>query len=278
MTIVWFEGRLRDAEEPLVGALDHGITVGDGVFETMLVLDGRAFALTRHLARLARSATGLGLLPPDEDKIRDGVSAVLAVAPPETGRLRVTVTGGPGPLGSGRDGLAQTVLVAAGPATVARASRAARVSWVRNERSAVAGLKTTSYAENVVALRLARAVGAGEAVLANTAGELCEGTGSNVFVGHDGVLVTPPLSSGCLAGVTRALLLEAMAAAGQPAVEAALPVGALAGAAEAFLVSTGRHVQPISHVDGVALPAAPGPLTERAARIWARAYADAVDP
>ena len=207
------------------------------------------------------------------------VDAVSSAWGTSGGRLRITVTSGAGPMGSERGDAAPTLIVSATSMTVQRDPTAVVVvPFTRNENGALTGLKTTSYAENVVALRLARAVGAGEAVLANTAGELCEGTGSNVFVGRDGVLVTPPLSSGCLAGVTRALLLEAMAAAGQPAVEAALPVGALAGATEAFLVSTGRHVQPISHVDGVALPAAPGPLTERAARIWDRAYSDAVDP
>ena len=82
------------------------------------------------------------------------------------------------------------------------------VPWVRNERSAVAGLKTTSYAENVVALAYAKERGAIEAVFANTRGELCEGTGSNVFVVRDGVVWTPPLDSGCLAGITRALAVE----------------------------------------------------------------------
>lgn len=280
MTIVWFEGRLRDAEEPLVGALDHGITVGDGVFETMLVLDGRAFALTRHLARLARSATGLGLLPPDEDKIRDGVSAVLAVAPPETGRLRVTVTGGPGPLGSGRDGLAQTVLVAAGPATVARASRAARVSWVRNERSAVAGLKTTSYAENVVALAAAAEYGADEALLANTRGELCEGTGSNIVVERDDELLTPPLDSGCLAGITRELLLEWGAAAGLPVREATLPFEVLddvvQGRAHAALTSSTRNVSLLAALDGQDVSA--GELCLAAQELFARKQTEDLDP
>ena len=81
------------------------------------------------------------------------------------------------------------------------------VPWRRNQHGALTGVKTTSYAENVVALAAARAAGVGEALLANTAGELCEGTGTNVFCVLDGVPCTPPLSSGCLAGVTRALVL-----------------------------------------------------------------------
>ena len=97
------------------------------------------------------------------------------------------------------------------------------VPWVRNERSATAGLKTTSYAENVVALRYAHERNASEAILANTVGELCEGTGSNVFVGVGGKLVTPPLESGCLAGITRELVIEWLG----DVVERPLPIHAL---------------------------------------------------
>ena len=121
--------------------------------------------------------------------------------------------------------------------------------WPRNERSALAGVKSTSYAENVVALEWARQRGAGEALLANTAGNLCEGTGSNVFALLGGRLVTPPLSSGCLAGVVRSLLVE-----GGLASEEDIPVRALADVEEAFLTSSTREVQPIDRLDGRPLP------------------------
>ncbi|MDQ3148169.1 MAG: aminotransferase class IV, partial [Actinomycetota bacterium] len=145
--------------------------------------------------------------------------------------------------------------------------------WARNERSAVAGLKTTSYAENVVALAWAQARGADEAVLANTGGSLCEGTGTNVFVAVGGRLVTPPLASGCLAGVTRALVLERSAAE-----EADLPLDALAGAEEAFLTSSTREVQPVATVDGQPLRRCPGPLTAAAQEAFRDLLATDLDP
>ena len=222
-TLIWADGRMREPLEPIATGVDHGLTVGDGVFETCAVYDGRAFALSRHLRRLARSALGLGLDAPDEDAVRAGVAAVLAAAGPDVGRLRITLTAGPGPLGSNRaeSGTSrQTVLVLAGPVARMDVSRVIRVPWVRNERSAVAGLKTTSYAENVVAVADAYRQGADEALLANTVGELCEGTGSNVLVERDGELVTPALTSGCLAGITRELLLEWAVEAGLPVREA----------------------------------------------------------
>src|SRR5205823_13248206 len=102
--------------------------------------------------------------------------------------------------------------------------------------------------------------GAEEAVFANLAGRLCEGTGTNVFVGTGGRMVTPPLSAGCLAGVTRQLLLELGVSE-----EEELPLTVLAEADEAFLTSSTRDVQPIGSVDGTPLSATPGPLTKAAA-------------
>ena len=146
------------------------------------------------------------------------------------------------------------------------------VPWPRNERGAIAGLKTVSYAENVVALAHARAHGAGEAIFANLGGRLCEGTGTNVFVGARGRLLTPPLSSGCLAGVTRELLLESGVAE-----EEDLAASALAAGDEAFLTSSTREVHPIRAVAGRPLPACPGPLTRRAMDAFAAVLASGTE-
>ncbi len=97
---VWVGGqRVDDAS---ISPLDHGYLVGDGVFETLKTIDGTPFALTRHLARLRRSAAGLDLLVPDDATIRAAIDAVLAGAAVGPGRLRITVSSGAGPLGSGR--------------------------------------------------------------------------------------------------------------------------------------------------------------------------------
>lgn len=283
--VIWSDGALREPTDPLVTGVDHGLTVGDGVFETCAVYEGQAFALTRHLRRLRRSALGLGLGEPDLDEVRAAVEKVLAVAG-DAGRLRITLTGGPGPLGSHRfepEEQRQTLVVLAGAATRAQVSRVVRVPWVRNERSAVAGLKTTSYAENVVALAEAYRQGADEAVLANTVGELCEGTGSNVFVERGGELVTPPLSSGCLAGITRELLLEWGAADGFPVREAdprelAFDVLDEVVAGEAHLLLSGsiRNIAPTVRVDAVDVAA--GPLSLAAQRLFQEHVGRDLDP
>jgi branched-chain amino acid aminotransferase len=270
----WVDGRLLDdPSAPAIPVTDHGVTVGDGVFEAVKVVDGQPFALTRHLRRLATSAAGLGLPEVDEDEVRRGVAAVLAAEHLPLGRLRITYTGGDAPLGSGRgDSRPRLVVVAAELRPAARTTSVVTVPWTRNERGALAGLKTTSYAENVVALAYATERGATEAVFPNTAGRLCEGTGSNVFYVVDGELRTPTLASGCLAGISRALLLEWYGGR-----EVDEPIEVLATADEIFLVSTTRDVQAVSRCDGRQL-AAPGPVTAACQKVWAEQEAEQPDP
>jgi branched-chain amino acid aminotransferase len=254
---------LEDPTGPAVAVSDHGLTVGDGVFEAIKAVNGQPFALTQHLERLARSAGGLGLPAPDLDHVRSAVGEVLRGTEEPLSRIRITFTAGPAPLGSGRgDGEPTLVVVAAPLPEAAESSRLATVPWPRNERGALAGLKTTSYGENVVMLAYANERGAQEAVMANLAGNLCEGTGSNVFYVVDGELRTPTLESGCLAGVTRALVLEWYGAR-----EVDEPIEVAQGGSEVFLASTTRDVQPASAWDDVELPV-PGPVTKAVQEAW----------
>ncbi len=262
----WINGELLpDASSPAVSVTDHGLTVGDGVFEAIKVVGGLPFALDLHLARLQRSAAGLGLEGVDDGVVRRGVAAVLEGGDLPLGRVRITVTGGPAPMGSGRGDAAPTIVVVADAMQPWPESTAvATVPWPRNERGALAGLKTTSYAENVVALAAAQKVGASEAIFENLAGHLCEGTGSNVFYVVDGELRTPTLASGCLAGVTRALILEWYGGR-----EVDEPIAVIERASEVFLASTTRDVQAVARWDERELPA-PGPVTAEAAALWRR--------
>jgi branched-chain amino acid aminotransferase len=270
---VWLNGRLLDdPAAPALPVSDHGWTVGDGVFEAVKVVDGHPFALTRHLERLQRSADGLGLPKPDLDVVRLGVAAVLAEEHHALGRLRITFTGGVAPLGSGRGGGEPTLAVVADTLQpAAPEAEVVVVPWPRNERGVLAGVKTTSYAENVVALAHARERGASEAIFHNMAGHLCEGTGSNVFYVVDGELRTPSLASGCLAGVSRGLMLEWYGGR-----EVDEPVEVLETADEVFLMSTTRDVQPVTRVDGRVLSV--GPVTEKCRQVWREREPQDVDP
>ena len=270
------EGGLVDAGEAHVSVLDHGFTVADGVFETLKVAGGEAFALRRHLDRLARSAAALGLPAPDEHQIRHAVDETVTANAPligHLGRLRITYTAGVAALGSDRGEAGPTLVVAVSAMTPWPESAAVvTVPWPRNERSPLAGVKSTSYAENVLALAHAHEHGAGEALMADTQGRLCEGTGSNVFVVLDGQLITPSLATGCLPGITRELVLE-----WTDAVEVDAPLSDLPNASEVFITSSTRDVQPVHRVDGVAY-AAPGPITAAVREEFERRSSQDVDP
>lgn len=272
--LVWINGEIVTSESASISVFDHGLLVGDGIFETFRVADGAPFALTRHMQRLAASAAAIGIDLPPEAELRAAIRELIEASGLRQARLRLTVTSGTGPLGSSRGDDGPTAILAMSPHSEWPTTASVAVApWPRNERGALAGVKSTSYAENALALARAHEVGAGEAVFANTAGNLCEGTGSNVFVGIDGQLTTPPLSAGCLAGVTRALLLEVT-----DAVEKDIPIDALATADEAFITSSTRDVHPVSDVDGVLLASCPGPLTTAAAAAFAELAARDSDP
>ena len=288
-SVLWAGGRLRDPGEPVVAGTDPGYATGLGLFETCAVVGGRAFALTRHLARLAASSGALGLPAVADDAVREAVAAVLAASGPEVGRLRITVSPGApgpgGPAGPGAPGPATgpALVVTAGPAPVRGPAHVVRSAWVRNERSPLAGHKSTSYGADVLALAAATRAGGDEALLANTRGALCEGATSNVLVERGGELLTPALSSGCLPGVTRALVLEWAAEAGLPVREAAadeLPWSvvedARAGAAGLALTGSLRGVVGVEAVEGA--PVAVGPLTTEVARLFRARAAEDLEP
>lgn len=274
----WLDGTLLESpEQPALSVLDHGLVVGDGVFETIAVEDGEPFALTRHLDRLVRSAQGLGIGTPDLALLRDGIAATMEGQELPFGRVRVTVTSGPGPLGSPRGDAGLTHVVVTEPAQrPPSVSAIVTVPWPRNERGALAGLKTTSYAENARMVEAARAAGASEAVMPNTVGQLCEGTGSNIMYVLEGRLVTPTLASGCLAGITRALAIEWLSEE-LDVLERDAPIEVLREAEEVVLVGTTRNIQAVERVDDRTLPA-PGPITRRAQEIWDRRQAETSDP
>jgi branched-chain amino acid aminotransferase len=275
---VWVNGEQVDPAAPSITALDHGVTVGDGVFETCRVVNGVPFALRRHARRLERSMAGLGLPAPDHDFIDAGIKSVLAGEPIAFGRLRYSVTGGAGPLGSDRDSSPLTYIVtAASQPLSAPTGKLVVVPWTRNERGATAGLKTTSYAENVVALAYAKERGGVEALFANSVGKVCEGTGTNIFVVVDGEILTPDLASGPLAGITRELVMEWCRQEGLAVRDEPLPMSILEQADEVFITSSTKDVMGVAAIDDQLFPA-PGPVTARVVEIFARMSSQHIDP
>ncbi len=272
--VVWVDGRLyADGREARVGATDHGLVVGDGVFEALKVSPAGPFAVRRHLDRLERSAAAMGLPAPDRTAIRAGIDAVLDGRRFAHGKVRITYTGGDGPLGSQAAYGTPTLVVAAAPTALPAASTdVVTAPWRRNEHGALTGVKSTSYGENVRGLAYALAHDCGETIFTNTAGHVCEGTGTNVFCVFGDEIVTPPLSAGPLAGITRELLLEWV-----PVVERDLTPEEARSADEVFLTSSLRDVQRVERWDGQAFAGLGARSADVAAVFAERSGAD-LDP
>lgn len=268
---VWLNGSIVDPDQARVRVDDHGLVVGDGAFSTLKVIRGEPFAITRHLQRLYRNLDALAIPRPDEQVLRGAAREAIAASGLDDARLRLTVTGGSGSLGSGAPAGPASIIAIVSALSAPAPPTAITVPWTRNEHGALAGLKTTSYAENVRMLRAAHDAGAGEALMANTAGELCEGTGTNVFLVMGGEVLTPPLSAGCLDGISRQLVMENFAVT-----ERELPFELLFEADEVFLTSSMRHVQGLTRIDDRELNV--GPRTEHVAKIFADLVDTTLDP
>lgn len=274
--LVYLDGRLVPASEARVSVFDRGFLYGDGVFETVRAYGGRFFMADAHHARLVRSAGYAGIaLPFDAAGFRRILQETLGDR--RDALVRVTVTRGegppvPDPAGSGPP----TVLAVARPAPEPDFERGIALAtgpWV------VAGgeAKTLSHLGSVVALAEARRRGADEAVRLNPAGEVAEGSVSNLFGVWAGTLVTPPLDAGILAGVTRGVVLERARRAGLDVAERPIRPAALGRADELFVTSTGWEVMPVTKLDGAPVGGGkPGPVTIRLAEWFRHAVEEAI--
>ena len=279
---VSIDGVLVPAGQARVPVLDRGFLYGDSVYEVVRTYGLEPFEVGAHLARLVASASRIGLeLPWDarrlEAEIRRVVQASRGEDPPEPDAapwnrgertIRVVVTRGSGEMGLD-PALATAPLVVVlvlpllGPA--ASAYREGVAAWpVGARRGGDPAAKTGEHLFHVLSVREAARHQAHEALLVDGQGCVTEGASSNVFAVEGGVLVTPPLQVGILAGVTRALVIDIARAAQVPVREEPLPLPALLRADEAFLTSTARELLPLTRVgEGTVGSGAPGPVTRR---------------
>jgi len=259
---VWLNGALRPAAETKVDALSQGFLQGAGVYDALLLLRGRPVAFEKHLRRLTDGAQRLQLPPPDAAAIRAAITALADAHRLSEARVRITLGSGPSPTVQPGPKAGHITLITLAPLTPAKSSAALTLTpFRRNEHSPLAGIKYTSCAENLLAQRAALAAGFDEALFLNTAGDICEGAFSNVFVVAGSHVITPALNSGCLPGVTREVVMELCAASGISAAETRLTAASLKGAEEIFLTSSIRGIQPAHRLDARQIPA-PGPLTQ----------------
>ena len=271
MKQLWCNGQWLDAGDSPVSPTDRGLTLGLGLFETLLVLDGAPVFAERHLARLRGGCTRLGWVPELPD-LRRIMREIIHRNDLTTGRarIRLAITGGSGPLDDLTLGADHRVwMTATRTAVPAPATTANLAPWVRNERSPLAGLKCASYAENLLALEHAARLGFGETLFLNTAGRLCEAATSNIFIVANGGLRTPAPASGCLPGITREVVLELAELAGIPCQECDLSTSDLHAADEVFLTSSMRGLVEVSRFEQRSFP--PGQVTNTLREAWTAA-------
>jgi len=268
--IAWLNGRLV-GEGDAVGLdiHDRGLLLGDGLFETLLLVDGRPVLLEEHLERLLASAAALGFDLPDGfvPGLDEGLEAVFEAVADDgaawgrTASLRITLTRGPGPRGLVPPTTVQpTLLLQAAPADpdAGALARAAIIDVPRiDPLDPLAGHKTTSALRWVLARRAARKRGADVALLHTTGGDVAEADAANLFVVIADAVMTPPLSRGVLPGTTRAWAIATLRAAHRVVIERPVEAAELLSAGEVFLTSSLLGVRSLGAIDGATLPGHP---------------------
>lgn len=268
---VSIDGRVGSPEDVTLKVTDNGFVFGDSAYETLRTYGGRPFELDRHLARLRRSIALLGFeLPISDDEIKARIDACLSFAGNDESYLRVIVSRGVGDMSYRFERIPEPTvamyvkpLEANNEALYEKGAAATIVSIRRNPVEALnPAIKASNLLNNALATREAYARGAFEAILLNTRGEVAEGAGSNVFIVKASRLLTPPLSCGLLAGITRELVLEIAPAIGVPFEERVLSADDLKNADELFITSTLKELLPMVTLDGAPIGSgAPGPVT-----------------
>lgn len=258
---VSLNGELVDAAVARIDPTDRGLTLGDGLFETIALRKSKARRLPAHFARLRLSATALGIpLAYDDAALDTLVTGLIAANSLVDAVLRITLTRGPGARGIALPlNPRSTLLMTAAPAPPAPEPAHVIIATVtrRNELSPLSRFKTLNYLDNVLARDEATQGGADDAFLLNTQGRVAESTVANVFLLVNGGLITPPVSEGALPGVARADVIKLTHAEERP-----VTVEILAKASEIFL-SNALGVRPVVAIDGTPVgDGEPGLITQ----------------
>jgi len=271
MTRIWCNGQWIDPLDFTIAPTDRGLMHGLGLFETILAVEGRPVFVGQHMERFARGCERLGW-PVETTDLAAVMIDLLQHNHLGTGRarIRLALTAGSGVMGDPSPGGDRLLWMTASAAAEPPPTASVNVSpFTRNERSPLAGLKCASYAENHLALDHARRLGYEETLFFNNSGHLCEAATSNVFLVTGGTLRTPSLDSGCLPGITRAVVIGLAARLGIPCMETRLSSDDLRASDGIFLTSSTRGVMGVSRLDDRKLP--PCETTTMLRKAWDQA-------
>ncbi len=260
--ICWIDGKLMPASQATVSVFDHGLLYGDGIFEGIRFYHGTPFRLDAHLKRLEDSARAIGLiLPMTHEAMSEATNQTVAAFHEPDGYIRLVVTRGIGPLGINPDNCSHPTLfiIADRLQMISDEKReaGAKLVFASTRRLPPDGLdpriKSLNYLNHILARMEANHAGADEALLLNASGHVAEGTADNIFIVHDGALITPPVTDGALAGITRAAVIEVAREQGIEVREASMAPYDLYTADECFLTGTGAELIPVASIDGRAM-------------------------
>ena len=271
---VYIDGKFYPKSEAKISVYDHGLLYGDGVFEGIRAYNGIVFHLKEHIDRLYRSAHPIFLeIPLTKAELTEALLETLRKNNLKDAYIRLVVTRGVGDLGlDPRRCPKPTVIIITEPTLVLHSPEKLEkgistvITWVRRNSvdAATHELKSLNYLNSILGKIEANNSGVDEAICLDKAGFVCEGVGENIFIVRDGKLLTPPLSSGALDGITRAFVIELAEKMGIEVIERNITPNELFTADEAFFTGTAAEVAPIHDVNGRVIGAGKqGPVTKR---------------
>ena len=283
--LVYMDGKFYPKSEAKISVYDHGLLYGDGVFEGIRAYNGIVFHLKEHIDRLYRSAHPIFLkIPLTKSQLTEAVLKTLKKNNLTNAYIRLVVTRGVGDLGlDPRKCPKATIIIITEPMLQLNSPEAlangitTTITWVKRNPvdAATHEIKSLNYLNSILGKIEANNTGANEAICLNKTGYVCEGVGENIFIVRDGEIITPPVSSGALNGITRAVIIRLAKKLGIEVTERNITPNELFTADEAFFTGTAAEVAPIREVNKRVIGAGkPGPVTKRIMQEFEKATKD----
>jgi len=283
--LVYIDGKYYPKSEAKISVYDHGLLYGDGVFEGIRAYNGIVFHLKEHIDRLYRSAHPILLtIPLTKTELTEAVLKTLKKNKLKNAYIRLVVTRGIGDLGlDPRKCPKATVIIITEPMLQLNSPEAlakgitTTITWVKRNPvdAATHEIKSLNYLNSILGKIEANNTGADEAICLNKTGYVCEGVGENIFIVRDGEIITPPVSSGALNGITRAVIIRLAKKLGYEVTERNITPNELFTADEAFFTGTAAEVAPIREVNKRVIGAGKqGPVTKRIIQEFEKATKD----
>jgi branched-chain amino acid aminotransferase len=259
MEIIFFNNNYFPSDAAVLTVNDRGFLLGDGIFETLRIYSGRVLFLEQHWKRLASSADFMGiLLPVSLDDVANIIAELIEKNQlcGKNASARITLTRGPAPRGISISSHSDpSLLITVHPLVLREQESWTAIisSLLRNEKSPLSKIKSLNYLDNILARREAEKVGANEALLLNTEGNLCEASTANLFVVKEGTIYTPPIEDGALPGITRHIVLDLSKKLGFVVKISSIRVSDLETMEEAFVTNSLIGIRPLLAINGQAL-------------------------